>query len=330
MKTFLKILKWIGLGICIVIIGFVIFVYASSNRTYEAPYPEITASLDSSLIARGEYLVNGPAHCAHCHAPISKFSQVLAGEKVPMSGGFDFVIPPGTVHAPNITPDIETGIGGFTDQEIARSLRYGVKRDGHALIDFMPFYDLSDRDLTAIISYLRTTLPVNNKRPENEWNFIGKAVMAFGLIKPMGDGIVPVSPEPDSTALYGKYLAESVANCKGCHTNRDMMTGAAIGPDYGGKTPFEVINAQGQIIKGKHLIAPNLTPDAETGRIALWTEDLFINRFRAGEAIPGTPMPWGPYSRMTDLELKALFKFLHTLEPVYADTPVGIQEGGPY
>ncbi len=330
MKKLLKVLKWTGLGLVILILGFVIFVYARANRTYEAPYPEIKASLDSTLIARGESLVHGPAHCAHCHAPISEFARLNAGEIVPMSGGFDFVLPPGTVYSPNITPDLETGIGGYTDGEIARALRYGVKRDGKPLVDFMPFYDLSDYDLTAIISYLRTTTPIKNKRPENDWNFMGKAIIALGLIKPMGDGIIPPAPARDSTAAYGKYLAESVANCVGCHTNRDMMTGAFIGPDYAGQALFEVIDETGNIVKGKHFVTPNLTPDPETGRIALWNEEVFINRFRAGNLMQGSPMPWGSYRRMTDLELKAMFKFLKSLEPVHSPTPVGIQEGDPY
>ena len=329
MKKLLKILKWTGIGILIVIIGFVIFVYARAGRTYDAPYPEITASLDSSVIARGEALVNGPAHCADCHAPISEHARLNAGEKVPMSGGFDFVIPPGIIHAPNITPDAETGIGGFTDREIARTLRYGVKRNGQPLVDFMPFYDLSDRDLTAIISYLRTTAPVKNKRPANEWNFLGKAVVALGLVKPLGDGIIPEAPEPDSTVAYGRYLAESVANCRGCHSERDMMTGAYIGPYYAGNAKFEVLDDKGNIIKGKHLVTPNLTPDPETGRITLWPREVFIARFRAGKVIPGSPMPWGPYKRMTDLDLIAIYKYLHSLEPVHIATPVGIQDGDP-
>lgn len=329
MKTFLKILKWFGIVLITLIVGFIIFVYGRANRTYDAPYPEITASLDSTLIARGEYLVYGPGHCAFCHTPSSEIRRLNAGEKVPLSGGFDFEIPPGIVYTPNITADVETGIGAFTDQEIARTLRYGVKRNGQPLVDFMPFYDMSDRDLTAIVSYLRTVTPIKNKRPEHEWNFLGKAVFAFGMFKPMGDGIVPPAPEPDSTVAYGKYLAENVADCKGCHSERNMMTGAYIGPHYAGNASYEVINDEGKIIKGKHLVTPNLTPDPETGRIALWPQEVFITRFRAGAVIPGTPMPWGPYSRMTDLELKALYKFLHSLEPVHMPTPVGIQDGDP-
>lgn len=330
MKKLLKVLKWIGIGFLTLIIGVVVFVYARANRTFDAPYPEITASQDSSVIARGEYLVYGPAHCVDCHAPMTSLSVRMRGEKLPLSGGFDFVIPPGTIYAPNITSDPETGIGAFTDGEIARSLRYGVKRDGSPLVDFMPFYHLSDEDLTAIISYLRSTTPVKNKRPANDWNFMGKAIRAIGLIKPMGDGIIPVTPERDSTAAYGKYLAESVANCRGCHTERDMMTGAYVGEEYAGNLPFEVYNDDGSILKGKHLITPNLTPDSETGRMAMWPQEVFINRFRAGAVIPGTPMPWGPYKAMSDADLIAIYKYLRSLEPVHMATPVGIQEGDPY
>lgn len=329
MKKLIKALKWIGIVLLVFIIGFVVFVLIRSNRTYDAPYPEITASTDPGVIARGEYLVYGPAHCVDCHAPISEFSNVRMGKKVPLSGGMDFVIPPGIVHSPNITPDPETGIGSYTDGEIARAMRYGIKRDGSPLVDFMPFYDLNDKDLTAIISYLRSISPVKNKRPDNEWNFMGKAILAFGLIKPMGDGIVPASIKPDTSLAYGKYLAESVANCRGCHTERDMMTGAYVGTDYAGNQPFEVFDDHGKIIKEKHLITPNLTPDPETGRMAMWQKDVFIARMRAGSAIPGSPMPWGAYKIMTDSDLTAIYKYLQSLEPVNQPTPVGVQDGDP-
>ena len=193
----------------------------------------------------------------------------------------------------------------------------------------MPFYDLSDEDLTAIVSFLRYSKPVKNVRPANEWNFLGKAIHAFGMIKPMGDGNVPATPERDSTIAYGKYLAESVANCRGCHTERDMMTGAYVGIEYAGNQPFEVFDNNGNIIKGKHLVTPNLTPDPETGRIALWPKEVFIARMHAGPAIPGTPMPWGPYKTMSDIDLIAIYKYLHSLNPVHMTTPVGIQDGDP-
>jgi len=323
-----KILLGLLFLIVSLVIGFVILVFARFNRTFEAPYPEIKASTDSAMIARGRYLALGPAHCANCHSPLTDFLKVERGEETPLSGGFNFELPIGTVYAPNITPDEETGIGKLSDQELARALRYGVRHDGKALIDFMPFYDLSDHDLTAIISFLRSQAPVKNLRPQNEWNFLGKAVLAF-LIEPMGDAVVPPSPPIDSTAEYGKYLAASVANCRGCHTNRDMMTGAYIGVDYAGSAKFELFDENLKLVKGKHLVTPNLTPDPETGKMNGWSKKDFIDRFRRGRVIPGSPMPWGPFSRMSDLELTALYKYLTSLEPVKNEVPLGIQEGDP-
>jgi len=325
-------LKKIVLGIVLILGSAVVILLVLVNfrykRTFEAPYPDIKASTDSAMIARGRYLAYGPAHCSFCHAPMSEFHRVDAGEEVPLKGGFDFQMPFGTMYAPNITPDKETGIGRFTDGEIARSLRYGVRHDGRALVDFMPFYDISDDDLTAIISFLRAQEPVHNPRPEHQYNLLGKVIFSF-VIKPMGDGDVPPAPVPGVSAAYGEYIANSVANCRGCHTPRDMMTGAYIGAEYSGGNKFEIINEDGTIVNGKHIMTPNITPDKETGRMADWSVDDFIKRFRDGRAIPGTPMPWGPFKRMSDVELRALYAYLQTLEPAKSDYTLGIQDGNP-
>jgi len=328
MKTFLKILKILLIIFVVLVAGIVTYALTSYKKTFEAPYPQISASQDSAVIARGKYLALGPAHCAHCHAPMSELGKVDAGEEVPLSGGFNFVIPLGTLYAPNITSDPATGIGNLSDQEIARSLRYGLRHDGQAIIDLMPFYDLSEEDLTAIISWLRTQPPIKNKRPENEYSFLGKMVKTYAL-KPTGDSVVPPTPPSDSTAAYGKYLVNSVANCRGCHTERNLMNGAFIGPELAGGFPMEVMDENGDIIKGKHVVSPNLTPDQKTSIIADWSKDDFIGRFRNGRVIPGSPMPWGPFSRMTDLELTAIYKYLKTVEPVNYEIPAGIQEGDP-
>jgi mono/diheme cytochrome c family protein len=328
MKTLWKIVKFLLIIIVIAAGGIVTYALTSYEKKFDAPYPEITASTDSAVIARGRHLAMGPAHCADCHAPVSEIAKVLAGEEVPLSGGFNFVLPIGVLYVPNITSDQETGIGKLTDGEIARSLRYGIRRDGQAILDLMPFYDLSDEDLTAIISWLRTQPPVKSIKQDNSYNFLGKMVKTFA-VKPAGDGDVPPAPPQDSTAAYGKYLVNSVANCRGCHTERDLMTGAFVGPELGGGFPMEVFNEKGEIIPGKHLITPNLTKDAATGIIANWTQEQFIQRFRTGVVIPGTPMPWGPFSRMTDLELKAIYKYLNTISPVSRKQPYGIQEGDP-
>ena len=306
-----KILKWTGIIIGSILILLTITVSLRQNLKFEAPFPEITASTDSAIIARGKYLALGPAHCAVCHASPSSHALVEKGIEVPLSGGYKFALPIGDVYVKNITPDKEFGIGRYTDQEIARTLRYGVRPEGSAILPFMPFHNTSDEDLTAIISFLRSQQPVKNKVPENTTNIVGSIVKAF-VLKPSGPtGTVPKAVKKDTSAAYGKYLAVSVANCYGCHTNRDMMTGAIIGEPFAGGMKME-----SSVDPDKYyFLTPNLTPDS-TGRLFGWSQAMFVNRFRKGKIYPGTHMPWGPFSRMSDDELKAIYNYLKTLKPV--------------
>ena len=194
---------------------------------------------------------------------------------------------------------------------IARSLRYGVARDGRALFDFMPFHNLSDEDLVAVLSFLRSQAPVKNNVKDNELNFIGKAVKAF-LIKPVGpDGEVVKTITPDTTAAYGKYLATYVANCRGCHTNRSLMTGEYTGPFFAGGLKFESATE-----KGAYCVTPNLTPDKETGKMTGWTQQQFIDRFRLKKIIAASDMPWDQFRKMSDNDLKAIYQYLISLEPI--------------
>ena len=155
------------------------------NIKYDRPYPAIAATADTNVIMRGKHLVFGAAHCASCHSLTNADSLLKLGQEVPLTGGFVFDLPLGKIYSRNITPDKETGIGNYTDAEIARSLRYGVHPDGRVVFDFMPFHNMTDEDMTAVISYLRAQKPVKNKVPDHELNLLGKAVKAF-MIKPVG------------------------------------------------------------------------------------------------------------------------------------------------
>ena len=309
-----KILKWTAFTVLSLLLILSITVAFRQHLQFDAPYPDIHSSTDSAVLARGKYLVNGPAHCADCHATPEFQDAVNKGQEVALSGGRKFEIPIGVIYSRNLTSD-ETGIAKYNDQQIARSLRYGVGVDGRALFDFMPFHNASDADLTAIISYIRTLKPVQNKIPANEMNLLGKVVKAF-LIKPVGpDGEPPKAVAADTSIAYGKYLARSVSNCRGCHTNRNLMTGAFIGQEFAGGFKME------SITDPKHFscVTPNLTPDVTTGHIIQWNEEVFIKRFRSGKLIPHSTIPWGPFSRMSDLELKAIYRYLGTLAPIKND-----------
>lgn len=313
-----KFLKWTGIVFLIVIVGLYVVILSQQNKKYDAPYPNIKATTDSATIARGQSLVFGAAHCANCHAGPGTDERLKMGEEVSLSGGRAFDIPIGVLYSKNLTPDA-TGIGNLSDSAIARALRYGVGTSGKALFDFMPFHNTSDEDLTAIISYLRSQPAAKNEIPDHDFNLLGKAVRAF-VLKPVGpEGQVPVAVKRDTSAEYGGYLANSVANCRGCHTNRDLMTGAFTGEDFAGGLKFDTQTDSGVY----SLTTPNLTPH-KTGRTSGWSQAQFIARFRMGALIPETHMPWGPFSRMSDEELKAIYKFLQTVKPVNNTVPHGL------
>ena len=308
MKKIKKIFKWTGIVLLILVTGIAAVTATRQNLKYEAPYPNIQSSKDSNIIARGRHIANTIAHCNDCHSKANNDSLLNLGQEVSLSGGVAFKLPVGTIYSANITSDSLYGIGKFTDKEIARVLRYGVHPDGAVVYDFMPFHNLSDTDLTAVLSYLRTQKPVAIKKPENELNIMGNLVKAF-LIKPVGpsENILP-AVKPDTTAAYGKYLVFNVANCSGCHTQRSI-SGAYTGELLAGGDPMD-----------HGLVPPNLTTDSSS-RIFGWTQEAFVNRFRAGKLNPQSEMPWNSFKRMNEVELKAIYNFLQTVKPVKTKTP---------
>jgi mono/diheme cytochrome c family protein len=316
MKKAFKVILLIVAGIVIVIAGLVLYIQLAWNKTFDAPYPDIKASTDPAMIERGKYLAFGWSHCAACHTPPEKVMEIDNGLHMPLIGGFGEEAPGfGTFWAPNLTPDPETGIGNLTDAQLARAIRYCVKHDGKLLAPFMAFQGLSDEDLTAVISFLRSQEPVKNKVKPTEYDFVAKAVITFGLLKPEGPKTTPPKSVPqDTTAEYGKYLANNVGNCLGCHVKIDA-TGNQVNADFAGGGVFP----PSKFSKGYGFVTPNLTPDKKTGHITNWSEQQFVDRFQGGRLYEGSPMPWGMFSRMSEADLKALYKYLHSLDPVEFD-----------
>lgn len=312
-----KIFKYLLFTLLVAVAGAVTFVFAAWDKKFDAPMPAFNASTDPAVIARGKYLVYGPAHCASCHIPMDKIPDMKKGAEVPLSGGWEITIPPGTFRAPNLTPDPVFGIGKFTDGELARALRYSVKHDGSLLVPFMPFQEMSDADVTAVISFLRSQPPVAHEVKPRELTFLGKAIVAFGMIKPQGPkNAPPAIMNPDTTAAYGGYIANSVSNCVGCHTDRDLKTGEFTGIPFAGgfKMPPDAFS------EGYGFITPNLTPDGETGIMTTWNRQTFVSRFKAGRIHKGSPMPWENFAKMDEAELSALYAYIHTLKPVHHKT----------
>lgn len=307
--TVKRILKWVACALLAVVACACLAVAAAfllADRSFEAPASALRSTGDSDVVARGRYLVHGPAHCADCHA---KQAGDPGGEPA-LSGGYVLKTFLGEIRSPNITSDSATGIGAVADPLLARFFRHGINRRGEIGLPVMMYADLSDSDLVAILSYLRTLPPVVHAVPPSRYNILGKITKAYFLapFDPASDP--PAAPTRAETAEYGGYLANSVSTCASCHTARNMKTGEYTGPRFAGGLVFRKADAP-EIVA----ISPNLTPDPATGAIAGWSRSQFIARMRRGALREWSPMPWGPFSRMTDGDLGAIYLYLIALEP---------------
>lgn len=278
------------------------------TRRFAAPYPPIAASRDAAVIAQGEYLVYSAAACAYCHVPKREWTALDRGLRLPLTGEHLFRLPFGEIYSANLTPDQVTGIGRRTDGELARVLRYGVRADGRAAFPLMEMR-LSDQDLIAVVSYLRSQEPIAHPVPEHRLSRFGKALMAFA-IAPVDSIDTPLGASPTGASVErGRYLANDVSSCVSCHTNRGP-DGALVGPPFAGGQRMDVAADPTKVY-----VSANLTPEPTTSPIGQWSEEAFVARFRMGEQVPGTPMPWGAFARMTTNDLLAIYRYLRSLPP---------------
>ena len=199
----MRILKWIaGLLIAVIAVLFLTIQFRW-KRTFDAPTPDLKATTDSATIEHGRYLAYSAAGCAYCHLPKADWKRLDAGEQPPLSGNHVFPVPFGELRSPNLTPDATTGIGRRSDGEIARVLRHGVRPDNRAAFPFMEFQHLSDADVIALLSFLRSQPPVANAVADVKYNLMGKA-----FIHPQGTAELE-----SSTRLAGNgVLTNTIGN----------------------------------------------------------------------------------------------------------------------
>ncbi|MCC6216845.1 MAG: c-type cytochrome [Polyangiaceae bacterium] len=296
--------RWIkrmalGLGavIGVVLIGGGSYVAAKSAayeesiaKVYAVPPVDVARSNDPAVVARGRHLVHATAACgsSDCHGAD------LGGGK-PLAMG-----PVGTFVGPNLTPGgvIDT----YSDGELARVVRHGVKKDGRS-VRFMPSQDFSwlpDADLTAIVSFLRTVPAVRRDNPSTEVGVLGKVLdrrdeFVVDVARRI-DHLAKGDPTPrEPSAAYGKLLARM---CQGCHG--EGFSGGPI-PGAPPSTP----------------IPSNLTPHASG--LAGWTYEDFDRLLVQGTRKSGAKldpfMPIEAFGRLDETEKRALFVFLSGLEP---------------
>lgn len=210
--------RWLLLTAAVVLSAFMLFL----AWAHEDAIPPITApardTFDPSLIDAGANLAR-IGNCVSCH-------QARHGR--PYAGGYGVDTPFGTVYGTNITPDLETGIGRWSQQAFDRAMREGVSRDGHHLYPAFPydhFARLSDRDLHALYAFLMTRDPVKAQTPSNRlWPPLDFRPLLAGwkalFLRPLD---VPEDRWRAGAWNRGAYLAEALAHCSGCHSPRGAL-----------------------------------------------------------------------------------------------------------
>ncbi|MBT4700391.1 MAG: c-type cytochrome [Rhodospirillaceae bacterium] len=254
----------------------------------------------SSLVERGKYLTEGIAGCGNCHTP---WGGPMKGKYLAGGNSFGDDKAPFKSYAPNITPDMETGIGTWTDAQLITAIREGTRPDGSVIGPPMAieFYNgMSDHDVKSIVAYLRTVKPIRNSTP--------KSVYRMKLIaqKPAGK-VADVSPSKQ--IAFGAYLV-LIGHCMECHT-----------PFVKGRMVLAKFGAGGRVFPGPwgESVSPNITPDKNSG-IGDWTDAQIKRAITKGVRHDGTklrpPMGFGCYSQMSEADVDAVVAYLRTIKPV--------------
>jgi mono/diheme cytochrome c family protein len=260
-------------------------------------------------LSRGKYLAWSVTGCFDCHSETDWSAPEAPPKTGKLGGGLVFPLEglPGRVVSSNITPDVETGAGSWSDDDFYKAMTQGIGKDGRTLFPLMPYHryrEMSDEDLAALIVYVRSIAPVKNALPKTE------------LAEPVKQSLTPLLPRPFKAApdlsdpiKRGAYLANA-ADCVTCHTPINAQGAPLPGMEFAG----------GWVLKGPwgEVAASNITSDPSG--IPYYDEAMFIETMRVGRVKGARKlnplMPWRFYRQMTDEDLKSVFAYVRTLKPV--------------
>jgi len=290
-----KVLKFGLIAVAILLLGagggFGALVAMSNSKidsTYDIPAAELQIPSDPESLKEGQRLLLARA-CAECHGEDLGGKMFLEG------------MPLANLYAPNLTGGDGSAVGAWTEGDIARAVRHGVRPNGSALL-FMPaheFWSMPDAEMTKIIAAVRATPKVDRPRQACEMGPIGHVVNALDKMPMVPATLIDHTKErplltPGPTVEFGSYLGHG---CAGCHG--DTFSG---GPIPG--APPEIP------------IPSNITFH-ESG-LQKYSFEQFKTLLRTGKKVDGNDldpfMPWKNYRHMTDDEITSIWKFLETVD----------------
>jgi mono/diheme cytochrome c family protein len=272
----------------------------------------------TSMVERGAYLTRA-ADCVACHT---------SGGGKEYAGGLAIRLPFGTLYSTNITPDKETGVGNYSDQDFLDAVRRGVRRDGARLYPAMPYASYSymtDADVLAIKAYLFSLPPVHAKAPENTLTLPYNQRWAMIFWSALFNPDTRFAPDSDRSPEWnrGAYLAEALAHCGECHTPRNLA--------------FALDNRKkfaGALTAGWR--AFNISSDKATG-IGGWRDEDLVAYLAIGHA-DGHGTASGPmgeavdhsFSQLAQEDIRAVVAYLRTVSPTASpDLPATLAPPAP-
>jgi mono/diheme cytochrome c family protein len=272
---------------------------------------------NADVIKRGEYLARA-ADCFACHT--------VSRDRL-FAGGLALPLPFGTLYSTNITPDKDTGIGNYSDQDFLNAVQRGIRWDGARLYPAMPFPSytrMTDADALAIKAYLFGLPPIQAQNLPNTFSFPFNQRWLMAFWSAFFNDNERFRPNPAQSAEWnrGAYVAEALAHCGECHTprnfafaldNRNKFSGAVYG-----------------------WYAFNITSDKDSG-IGAWSDDELRDYLSTGHA-SGRGTAAGPmgeavdqsFSDMAPADIRALVTYMRSVPPIRsADLPAKLAPPAP-
>ncbi len=297
------------------------------------------ASSDDALVAKGKYLATA-GDCISCHTR-------PGGEE--FAGGLPLKTPFGIIYTANITSDKDTGIGGWTEDQLKKAMREGIADDGDHLYPAFPYTaytKVTDEDIHAIYAYLKTLKPVKYNPPANEMSFpySQRGLLTFWNSMFLTKG--PYTPDAAQSAEWnrGAYLVQGLGHCGACHTPRNQLGGeraslALTGGVYNDGI-LDSVHEQEIVKEDSNMVRPwsavNLTSSPQG--LGAWSVDEIAaylktgHNARAGAYGPMAQVVTNSTSQLTDADLHAMAVYLKSLPPAAQDggkavTPEQMQKG---
>jgi len=252
-------------------------------------------------LERGTYLMQSIVACGNCHTPKGPQGDLPGMELAGMAP--IYVVPGLVANAPNITPDKETGIGSWSDAEIVTAIREGRRPDGSLIGPPMPipqYRNLSDRDVEAIVAYLRQVPPQHNVVPKSQYD--------FPLPESYGPPVTSVAEVPRGRdAIYGAYLAGPAGHCIECHS--------PLGPN--GPDVENQLGAGGFEFPGPWgiSVSANITPTGLADISDADIKQMITQGIRPDGSAMMPPMPYAYYKNLSADDVTALVAYLRSLPP---------------